>query len=267
MKLRAITAVVVASLSLYSCSDKDYNSSIAEDENIQEETFEEGNRIVVSVVDTVWTGVLETENLSEGGNKGYQDGKYSVLSGGNVTIAGCTVSTAIVGGQRWTTMPYSGRKLGDRLEVEENDEFFYYGRDDVMSIGEVMGVNKQGVPAGLREKSNWRVPSYEDVTKLSNNIKCNSRGEKYKKLFAMFNSDLTGAFYYAGGSSQAVYFYPEYSIFWLSNTNKEAGKTYENNFVQMFNDQCWSTGPYQHGPYGYAPLRFVQDIEPIENVK
>ena len=81
----------------------------------------------------------------------------------------------------------------------------------------------------------------------------------------MFGGDPTGAIYQSG--SQYVYFYPEYTIFWLTDTKVESGQTYTTHFIKMFNQELWSTAPYQHGPNGYAPLVFVQDVDPIEKVQ
>ena len=264
-KYSTLILLFIAIALLYAC-----NNDFSSDNDEIEITDEEQCSIIVNPIfinnDSILSNCIDFASM---GNKKYGDGKYSFIYGGNIKIGRNTYETIIVGNQRWTSEHVETNTIGGFLYPVIDDELesdiepnMYYDLLARMKFANTKIVNSYS-PNNLIEKSSWRIPTYDDAHKLWENIKCNSRYEKYHLITSNLNYAPTG--WYSIFHNAIID--SEHDYFWLSDTTQEENKESLTYFALVFNDKFYGAYPFQVPiEEVFMPIRLVQDIIPIEDV-
>ncbi len=185
--------------------------------------------------------------------------KQVFLEGGYVTINGMMFPTKIVGDQRWITMDYVKYISGQAFN---NGGTVHHSYDAAMSLnGSTSSFPRFMEPANLVENSAWRIPSWDDMNHLHHMV----YGDE-ASIITDLNMQATGMVKWDGTGdpiTNSVYQNPSYGIFWnsdftLGDQGQDTWHLFANdapNHVVLFEYQIH---------YPYAPIRLVQDVEPIQ---
>jgi hypothetical protein len=181
--------------------------------------------------------------------------KQVFLDGGCVTINGSFFPTKIVGDQRWIILNYN-KEIGSKSFQTGNTTHHLYA--DAMTLnGSVSSNPRFYEPTNLVEKSNWRIPTWLDVNHLHHMV----YGDE-PSIIAGLNMEATGMIKWDGVNA-SVHQNPTQSIFWNSDfTLGSQGQDTWHLFAAKDDGRVY--GFQYQLDYPYAPIRLVQDVEPIQ---
>ena len=200
------------------------------------------------------------------------------IDGGMAMIAGQFMPTVIVGDQRWTTVDFKGHIQNASLTNLENSIYGdatdpnstnYYSYNLAMTLNGSPTMMNYNAPAGLAELSNWRIPSWSDENHLGymsggDNAKVNTNLD-FKPTGVIYHEYTTSPI--NPDSVRAVFYNAHMATHWnsefISGTGTGNGPygtwhlTGGNcvDYIYLFQFQYMSP---------HAPIRLVQDIEPIQ---
>ncbi len=179
--------------------------------------------------------------------------KQVFLDGGFAMIAGQFFPTKIVGDQRWITFDYKA--------FIQNPSFncggtIHHSYEAAISLNGSATTMNFYPPANLVEKSTWRIPSWNDLNHLHHMVYSDEAS-----IITGLNLLATGMVKYDG--IDTVHQNPTYGIFWCSDflVSDQGTDTWHlfgsisPDYVYLFQYQL---------SYPYAPIRLVQDVEPIQ---
>lgn len=180
--------------------------------------------------------------------------KQVFLDGGTVIFSNWTAaSTTIVGNQRWTTINYSGQ-IPNVTPFYEGGAY-QYPYDAAMTLNGL--TSAMNTKTGIIENSTWRIPTWDDMNHLHHMV----HGDE-ASIVAGLNMQATGMFKWDGVNA-SVHQNPDYGIFW--NSDFSLGTQGQDTWHLFANDSQTHVFGFQYQiEYPYAPIRLVQDIEPIQ---
>ena len=200
--------------------------------------------------------------------------------GGMAMIAGQFLTTAVIGNQRWTTIDFKGYLNDPTLTDIENTIFGdatdlnstrYYSHKLAMTINESPTMLNYNAPDGLVELSNWRIPSRQDINNLG--FMVGPKPERYVTISDKLQFKKTGMIYhqrtspYDPNALRVVHQRPDELVFWNAKYIPYDGSGSGPNgtwhltggnavdYIYLFQYQLL---------HPHAPIRLVQDIEPIQ---
>ena len=207
--------------------------------------------------------------------------KSEFKDGGMAMIAGQFLPTVVIGNQRWIALDFKGYLNDPSLTKTENTIYGnasdpnstnFYSYKLAMTLNESPTIMNYNAPDGLVELSNWRIPSKRDVsnlgfmagpgiegdTKINNNLRLKTTGVIYHRYTT---SPIDPEFV------APRVFSPDRAAFWNSEFIPGSGTgsgpygtwqlTGGNGVDYIFLFQFQYMSPH-------APIRLVQDIEPIQ---
>lgn len=200
------------------------------------------------------TEIMKLEETAFSSTKTIFTEKQVFLNGGVVIISYQYLTTKIVGDQRWCTMDYSGYISGT---VFNNENTIHHSYDAAMSLNGSTTLMNIASPTNLVELSNWRIPSWDDLDHLHNMV----YGDIASKVTGL-NMQATGMVKWDGVNA-SVHQNPTYGIFWCSDF--VLGNQGQDTWHLFGNSAPDHTFSFQYQlQYPYAPIRLVQDVEPIQ---
>lgn len=292
----------VVCLFVVSCSDESdgvCGNSFCDGSSLPEESSD-GFRLVSSDVPVDTTGIV-LYNLWDGSqNKAARSSEIPddvtdthFHNGGYTYINGASYKTVIIGNQRWTVKDYNQTidAFGEDWSEDELWERFlfkvkwtdpkrytwYFPYEFAMTFTDYEAEEDDGVPDGFEATSGWRIPSEEDVLNMYRLARHNLKYYSYDvsdyvienlelkvtNLYVLYHVYIVpkedpGPDYVPQYEEAEEVIYKDFGLFW--NSNKHA-QTYT--FAGLGDDgQFWQC--QSNRDTICAPIRFVQDIKPID---
>ncbi len=186
------------------------------------------------------------------------DEKQEFIDGGFVQVAGQFFPTKIVGDQRWITANYTTPVTGQTFN---NGGTIHHSYEAAMALdGSPTQINIYA-PSSLVETSNWRIPSWQDM----NHLYIMTYGDN-EGIATGLNLTATGMVKWdrASALETAVHVNPALCIFWNSDFIEATTSNYGTWHLTAHNTIDYMYLFQYQIPYPYAPIRLVQDVEPIQ---
>lgn len=196
-----------------------------------------------------FSSLLKSTNFSE---------KQEFKDGGFVQVASQFFPTKIVGDQRWITANYTTPITGQTFN---NGNTIHHSYEAAISLNGSPTQMNMYAPANLTETSTWRIPSQDDMEHLYQMLQGDLESEKNG-----LNLVSTGMIQWdeVSDPDNATHVNPSLSIFWNSDFHEPTEHNFGTwhlyahdtvNYAYLFEYQI---------PYPYAPIRLVQNVEPID---
>ncbi len=187
------------------------------------------------------------------------DEKQEFIDGGFVQVAGQFFPTKIIGDQRWITANYTTPISGQTFS---NGGTIHHSYEAAMALDDSPTQMNLYGPSGLVETSNWRIPSWYDV----NHLHHMTYGDEAGIATGLNLTTATGMVRWDRSSAleDAVHVNSSLCIFWNSDFIEPTTGNYGTWHLTAHNTVDYMYLFQYQVLYPYAPIRLVQDVEPIQ---